>query len=102
MYRTGLPNREAGGRKSRQGSYSLDLLKAIYLSIDDNKAKARERIGPFLKGFYRGRYDVDSWCAFGPPADCAAFIKRFLDSGFTTMMLCLVPPDAEHLERSHR
>ena len=81
---------------------SLDLVKVIYLSIHDNRAKARERIAPFLEGFYRGRYDVDSWCAFGPPADCAAFIKRFLDAGFTTVMLCLVPPDAEHLERSHR
>ena len=71
----------------------MDLVKVIYLSIDDNRAKARERIAPFLEGFYRGRYDVDSWRAFGPPADCA---------GFTTVMLCLVPPDAEHLERSHR
>ena len=39
---------------------SLDLVKVIYLSIDDNRAKARERIAPFLEGFYRGRYDVDS------------------------------------------
>ena len=99
MYRAGLPDREAGGRNGRGDPGSLDLVKVFYLSIDDNRAKARERIAPFLEGFYRGRYDVDSWCAFGPPADCAALIKRFLDAGFTTVMLCLVPPDAEHLER---
>ena len=47
----------------------MDLVKVIYLSIDDNRAKARGRIAPFLEGFYRGRYDVDSWRAFEPPAD---------------------------------
>ncbi len=81
---------------------SLELGKVIYLSIDNRRARARQRIAPLLEGFYRGRYDVDRWCAFGPPAECAAFIRRFLDAGFTTAMLCLVPPDVEQLERIHR
>jgi len=45
---------------------------------------------------------VDSWCAFGPPTECAAFIRGFLDAGITTVMLCLAPPDVEHLERLHQ
>jgi len=79
---------------------SLELGKVIYLSIDNNKARARMRIAPRLEAFYGG-YNVDSWCAFGPPAECAAFIRGFLDAGITTVMLCLVPPDVEHLERLH-
>ena len=80
----------------------LELGKIIYLSIDDNKARARERIAPLLRGLYRGSYNVDNWCAFGPPAECAAFIQDFLDVGITTVMLWLVPLDVEHLERLHR
>ena len=57
--------------------------------------------GYVSEGFYRGRYDVDRWCAFGPPSECAAFIRRFLDAGFTTVMLCMVPPDVKQLERLH-
>ena len=79
---------------------SLELGKVIYLSIDNNKARARMRIAPRLESFYGG-YNVDGWCAFGPPAECAAFIRGFLDAGITTVMLCLVPPDVEHLERLH-
>ena len=107
---------------------SLNLGKIIYLSIDDNRARARERIAPLLQSFYQGYryhfmddncaqaqegiapllqsfhvgYNADSWCAFGPPAECAAFIRRFFDAGITTVMLCLVPPDVEQLERLHR
>ena len=80
---------------------SLELGKIIYLSIDDNRGRARKRIAPLLQAFHGG-YNVDSWCAFGRPAECAAFIRGFLDAGITTVMLCLAPPDVEHLERLHR
>ena len=80
---------------------SLELAKVIYLSIDDDRARARRRIGPLLETYYHG-YNVDSWCAFGPPPECAAFIKGFLDIGITTVMLCPVRPDLEQLERLHR
>ena len=79
---------------------SLELGKIIYLAIDNNKGRARKRIAPLLQSFHRS-YDVDTWCAFGPAAECAAFIRRFLDAGITTLMLCLVPPNVEHLERLH-
>ena len=81
---------------------SLELGKVIYLSIDNGRALARQRIAPLLEGFYRGRYNVDQWCAFGPPVECAAFIRRLLDTGLTTVMLCMVPTDVEQLERLHR
>ena len=84
---------------------ALQLGKIIYLAIDNHRfrarARARNRIAPLLQSFYGG-YNVDSWCAFGKPAECAAFISGFLDAGITTLMLCLVPPDVEHLELLHR
>ena len=79
---------------------SLELGKIIYISIDNSKRRARERIAQRLQSFYGG-YNVDSWCAFGKPADCAAFVQGFLDAGITTVMLCLVPTNVESLERLH-
>ena len=79
---------------------SRELGKIIYLSIDNNRFRPRERIAP-LQSFYHD-YDVDSWCACGRPAECAAFIQSFLDVGINTVMLCLVPADVEHLELLHR
>ena len=80
---------------------TLVLGKIIYLSIDNDRGQARGRLAPLLQTFYHG-YDVDSSCAFGKPDECAAFIRGFLVAGITTVMLCLVPPDVEHLERLHR
>ena len=80
---------------------SLELGKIIYLAIDNARVRARRRLAPLLQTFYHG-YNVDDWCAFGPPTECAAFIQGFLVAGITTVMLCLVPPDVEHLERLHR
>ena len=79
---------------------SLELGKIIHISIDNSRRRARNRTAPLLQSFY-GSYDVDSWCAFGNPAECAHFIQGFLDAGITTVMLCLVPPDLENLERLH-
>ena len=80
---------------------SLALGKIIYIAIDKDRGRARQRLARLLESFYSG-YDVDSWCAFGEPAECAAFINGFLDAGITTLMLCLAPPDVEHLELLHR
>jgi alkanesulfonate monooxygenase SsuD/methylene tetrahydromethanopterin reductase-like flavin-dependent oxidoreductase (luciferase family) len=80
---------------------SIELGKIIYPSIDDNSLLAKNQIAPLLQSFYTG-YNVDSWCAFGNPAECASFIQGFLDRGITTLMLCLVPANVEHLERLHK
>ncbi|MCH2509864.1 MAG: hypothetical protein MK109_06345 [Dehalococcoidia bacterium] len=85
--------RQTGRRQSRADPDSLELGKIIYISVDDVRFWAKNRIVPLLQSFYTG-YNVDSWCAFGNPAECAAFIQGFLDVGITTLMLCLVPADA--------
>ena len=93
--------RQLAGRAGRDPD-SLELIKIIYLSIDNDRDRAREPMAQYLGGFYRGHYNVDRWCAFGPPGECAAFIRRFLEAGFTTVMLCMARPDVEQLERLHR
>jgi len=70
----------------------LELGKTIYISVDDSRFQAKNRIAPLLQSFYTG-YNVDSWCAFGNPAECTALIQGFLDVGITMLMPCLVPAD---------
>jgi alkanesulfonate monooxygenase SsuD/methylene tetrahydromethanopterin reductase-like flavin-dependent oxidoreductase (luciferase family) len=88
-------------------SSSLELAKMIYIAVDDDRDRARANFSPYLPSHY-GRYDVDRrydldrWCAFGPPGDCAAFIRSFLDIGIKTVLLCPTRPDVAELERLHR
>ena len=81
-----------GAARAGRDPDSLELGKTIYISVDDSRFRAKNRIAPILQSFYTG-YNVDSWCAFGNPAECAALIQGFLDVGITTLMLCLVPAD---------
>ena len=82
--------------------YSQELRQSCDPAMTGSLRFLQERIAPLLAGFYRGRYDVDRCCAFGPPAEWAAFIRRFLDAGITTVMLCMARPDVEQLDRLHR
>ena len=81
-----------GAARAGRDPDSLELGKTIYISVDDSRFQAKNRIVPILQSFYTG-YNVDSWCAFGNPAECAALIQGFFDVGITTLMLCLVPAD---------
>ena len=81
-----------GAARAGRDPGSLELGKIIYISVDDSRFRAKNQTTPLLQSFYTG-YNVDSWCAFFNPAECAAFIQGFLDVGITTLMLCLVPAD---------
>jgi alkanesulfonate monooxygenase SsuD/methylene tetrahydromethanopterin reductase-like flavin-dependent oxidoreductase (luciferase family) len=80
---------------------SLHLGKLIYLSLDDDRARARLRLTR-LQSFWGPRYNIDAWCAFGPPAECAAFLRRFLDAGINLLLLAVPWPRVEDLERLHQ
>ena len=77
------------------------LEKIVYLAIDDDKVKAWHRLS-VLQRFYGRGYRVNGWCAYGPPADCAAFIRRTLESGIKRVLVCLMSPDVAELERLRR
>ncbi len=66
---------------------SLEIGKLLYMAIDDDTEKARTRVGSAMHSYYGSGFDVDSFCAFGPPEACARGIQPYLDSGVTTLML---------------
>ena len=80
----------------------LEIGKLLYMAIDDDAEKAREHVASAMHFYYGTRFDVDSFCAFGPPKACARSIQPYLDAGVTTLMLGFARPDVRELERLHR
>ena len=87
--------------EAKRDPSALELEKVIYLAIDDDKAQARRRL-TILQQYYSRGYIVNYCCAYGPPADCAAFIRRTLESGIKRVLVCLMSPDVAELERLRR
>lgn len=80
----------------------FDISKLIYMAIDNNSEKARERLSASLHAYYGPQYDVDRNCAFGPPEACAKRIQPLLDAGVKTPIFGLTWPDVHELERLKR
>ncbi len=79
----------------------FEIGKLLYLAVDDDLVKARERIASSMHPYYGAGFDVDRNCLFGPPEVCARGIQEYMDAGVTTLMLGLARPDVGELERLH-
>jgi probable F420-dependent oxidoreductase len=76
---------------------SFPLSKRIYLSVDDDEAKAKQRIEQQLGDFY-GSIAADTWAIHGSPEKCLETLHRMRDAGLTHLMLHPAPVDMRHLE----
>jgi probable F420-dependent oxidoreductase len=75
------------------------LSKRVYLSIDDDETRARERIEAQLHDFYGLRGPMaQSWALYGPAAKITETLQRMVDAGLTHLMLHPAPADMRHLE----
>jgi probable F420-dependent oxidoreductase len=67
------------------------IAKRLYVAVDDNAERARERINAALAGMYGRRVaDIEAAAVAGPPAVCAAEVARVAAAGaelilFTTL-----------------
>jgi len=78
---------------------TFPLSKRIYLSVDDDEAKAKQRIEAQLQELYgRAGSVADSWAIYGSPAKCIETLQRMRDAGLTHVMLHPAPVDLRHLE----
>ena len=80
---------------------SMDMGKIIYTCIDDDKAAARERMAWPLTQYYGPQFDIDGQCAFGPPAECAEYIRPYVEAGVNMPLVGLPWPDVNQLQRLH-
>ncbi|MFQ5874624.1 MAG: LLM class flavin-dependent oxidoreductase, partial [Dehalococcoidia bacterium] len=86
---------EARGRDPE----SLDCGNLMFLAVDEDRDRARERLRPYTTAVYGPEYDVDAFTTFGPPADCAARMQGFIDAGATNLVVCVPNLDIGQVDR---
>ena len=77
---------------------SFPLSKRIYLSVDADEAKAKQRIEQQLGDFYGGIAQPGSWALYGPPSKVVDTLHRMREAGLTHVMLHPAPVDLRQLE----
>ena len=74
------------------------IAKRVYIHVDDDPTRARERIAAALEYQY-GRGGLDAVAVAGPPAACIAGLREIADAGAETILLNPLVDDAEQVER---
>lgn len=82
------------GREQAEWRHGLQT----WVGIDDDRAKARERLAPAMESFYRIPYErFEKYCPYGSAAEIAAFFAPYVEAGCREFNLA---PVAESTERS--
>jgi probable F420-dependent oxidoreductase len=77
--------------ESGRDAADFPIAKRVYIAVDDNTARARERINGAMEAIYGRRVpDIEAAAIAGSPADCAAEVAKVAAAGaelilFTTM-----------------
>jgi len=78
---------------------TFPLSKRVYISIDDDEAKARHNIEMMMHDFYGIREpNADAWAVYGSVGRVLETLVRMRDAGLTHLMLHSAPVDMRHLE----
>jgi len=86
-------------REEGRDAASFPLSKRVYISVDEDEARARERMQKWLDGFYgRPEARAEAWGVFGSAGRCLETLHRMRDAGLTHLMLHPAPTDLPHLE----
>ena len=74
------------------------IAKRVYIDVDDDPERARERIATAL-AYHYGRGGLDAVAVTGPPEACIARLRQVADAGAETILLNTLVDDAEQIER---
>jgi alkanesulfonate monooxygenase SsuD/methylene tetrahydromethanopterin reductase-like flavin-dependent oxidoreductase (luciferase family) len=74
------------------------IAKRVYVHVDDDAARARERTVAALDYHY-GRGGLEAVAVAGPPATCVAGLREVADAGAEMILLNTLLDDAEQMER---
>jgi probable F420-dependent oxidoreductase len=77
---------------------AFPIAKRVYIHVDDEPARARERIETALSRHY-GRGGWSAVSVSGPPAACAAGLREVADAGAELILLNPLLDDAQQMER---
>ena len=91
--------REALAEAGRPAA-DFPIAKRVYVAIDENAGRARERINDRLAGLYgRREPDIEAAAVAGPPADCIRELRKVAEAGAELILFTSMFDQAEHLER---
>jgi probable F420-dependent oxidoreductase len=77
---------------------SFRFAKRVYVHVDDDRARAHERLDAALARHY-GRGGWSEVFVAGPPADCVAGLREVVDAGAELILLNTLVDDTAQMER---
>jgi alkanesulfonate monooxygenase SsuD/methylene tetrahydromethanopterin reductase-like flavin-dependent oxidoreductase (luciferase family) len=88
---------------AEQGKDKFTIGKRVYLTIDDDAARARERVLAGLRRIYGQMPGVEAFPVYGPPDDVVRGLRAVIDAGAEMLLLnpvgADVPENREQMER---
>lgn len=86
---------------SEQGRTGFRIAKRVYLAVDDDVVRARERLSAALERLYSffGVGDLTPVAVYGPPAACIEGLAAVAEAGAEMILLNPLFDEAEQMER---
>src|SRR6266568_766649 len=88
----------AAQAESKLDTTNFKIAKRVYIVIDDNTARAHERVEGELKRIY-GVSGLSNIAVYGPPSACITGLREVADAGAQLIQLHLLFDEAEQMER---
>jgi len=88
----------AAQAESKLDTTNFKIAKRVYIVIDDNTARAHERVEGELKRIY-GASGLSNIAVYGPPSACITGLREVADAGAQLIQLHLLFDEAEQMER---
>ncbi len=87
--------------ESERSAAGFRIAKRVYLAVDDDAARARQRIGAALNKLYGyfGLRDLEAVAVFGPPEACVKGLREVAEAGAEMILLNPLFDEAEQMER---
>jgi len=90
----------ASGRSTGFGPGEFPIAKRVYLGIDSDSARARERMNAGLAGMYGQRVPaIEAAAVTGTAAECVAGVRAVIDAGAELILFTALYDLPEHMEQ---
>jgi probable F420-dependent oxidoreductase len=84
--------------EAHQDPSSFQIAKRVYIVIDDDASRARERVDAGLTQIY-GSSSLNAVAVYGPPSVCIAGLREVAEAGAELIQLHPLFDEAEQMER---
>jgi len=98
-YRTTLDTVHEYARRAGRDIRDLEAGKLVYVSVDDDKQCALEKLKSFISDYYGQRIDITEHGVFGPAEEVIERLRLYSEAGVTMFMLGVPTLDITHIER---